>query len=74
MANVALKKVSVNVKLNNGTDSEGNQRTVTISLGTLSKDNFNADKALTVIAALEPCLDKALSAVEKVEVSTITAA
>ena len=74
MANTALKKVSVNIKLDNGMDSEGNIRTVTISLGSLSKDNFNADKALAVITALEPCLNKEVNTVEKVEVSTITAA
>ena len=74
MANTALKKVSVNIKLDNGMDSEGNIRTVTVSLGSLSKDNFNADKALAVITALEPCLNKEVNTVEKVEVSTITAA
>ena len=73
MANSALKKVSVNIKLDNGTDGEGNQRTVSIALGTLSKDNFNADKAIAIIAALEPCLSKTVYAIEKVEVSSITA-
>ena len=74
MANATLKKVSVNVKLDDGTDSDGKQHTVSIALGTLSKDNFDADKALAIINALEPCLTRDLVSVEKVEVSTITAA
>ncbi|MBQ7170347.1 MAG: hypothetical protein IJR63_10650 [Synergistaceae bacterium] len=74
MASTTLKKVSVNIKLDNGTDGEGNQRTVSVPLGTLSKDSFNADKAIAIIGALEPCLSKTVYSVEKVEVSTITAA
>lgn len=73
MANIVKKKISINIKLNNGTDSEGNQRTVSVPFGTLSQYNFNADKVLAVIAALEPCLDKSLSSIEMVELSNITA-
>lgn len=74
MASTELKKVSVSVKLENGTDSEGNLKTVSISLGNLSKDNFNADKALAIVGLLGPCLSKTIASVEKVEVSTIRAA
>ena len=74
MATAMLKKVSVNVKLDNGTDSEGNIKTVSVSLGSLSKDNFDADKALAIVSQLGPCLSKTVEAVEKVEVSTLTAA
>lgn len=74
MATTTLKKVSVNIKLDNGIDTEGRARTVSISLGSLSKDNFDADKALAVVAALEPCLSKTVSTVEKTETSTIAAA
>ena len=74
MANTMLKKVSVNVKLNNGTDSQGNVKTVNVGLGTLSTTGFNADKALAVVSLLGPCLSKTVYAVEKVEVSTLTAA
>ena len=73
MANTRAKKISVNIKLDNGTDGEGNQRTVSIPLGTLNKDNFDADKAIAIIAALEPCLSKTVYAIEKVEVSSLTA-
>ena len=73
MANTTLKKVSVNIKLDNGTDGMGNQRIVSVSLGTLNKDNFDADKVIAVISKLGPCLDKEILAIEKAELSTITA-
>ena len=74
MAAETLKKVSVNLKLEHGTDSEGNIKLVNLSLGSLSKDTFDADKALAIAALLEPCLNDTVDSVEKTEVSTITAA
>lgn len=74
MANAALKKVSVNLKLENGTDAYGNVKLINLSIGNLSKDTFDADKALAIAGLIEPCLSKAVSSVEKTEVSTITAA
>ena len=74
MAKSTLKKVSVNMKLNNGQDALGNTRLVSLSLGSLDKDGFDVDKVLTIIGLLEPCLNKTIEAVEKVEVSSITAA
>ena len=74
MANTLLKKVSVNIKLDDGTDSDGKQHTISIALGNLSKDNFDADKALAIINALEPCLTRDLVSVDMLQTSTITAA
>ncbi len=74
MANVTLTKVSVRLKLENGTDAEGNMKYVNLSLGSLSKDNFDADKALAVKALLAPCLSKTVGSVEMTQVSEITAA
>ena len=74
MAVSTLQKVSVNIKLNNGQDAQGNTKLVSISLGSLSTSGFNADKALTIVGLLEPCLNKTVEAVEKVEVSSLTAA
>ena len=37
MANTTLKKVSVRLKLENGTDADGNMKYVNLSLGSLSK-------------------------------------
>lgn len=73
MATTTPKKVSVNIKLNNGTDSAGNVKTVSVNLGKLSLTRFDADKVLAVKTLLEPCLAKTVHAVEKVEVSTLTA-
>lgn len=74
MAISTLKKVSASIRLNNGTDMDGNTLTVGISLGNMNKDTFDADKALAIVGLLEPCLSKAVEAVEKTEVSTISAA
>ena len=74
MANTTLKKVSVRLKLENGTDADGNMKYVNLSLGSLSKDNFDADKALAVKAVLAPCLSKTVGSVEMTQVSEITAA
>ena len=74
MAVSTLKKVSVSIKLENGRDEEGNMRYTGISLGSLDKDNFDADKALAIAGLLEPCLAKNMGPVEKTEVSTIAAA
>ena len=74
MANTALQKVSVSIKLDNGTDSQGNTKLVGISLGSLDKTAFDADKVLAIVSALGPVLDKSVDHVEKTEVSTIAAA
>ena len=65
-------KVSVNVKLNNGTNANGTPKALTVSLGALNKDAFDADKAMAIVGLLAPCLEKSLVSVEKVEVSTLT--
>ncbi|MBQ7154659.1 MAG: hypothetical protein IJR85_03760 [Synergistaceae bacterium] len=67
-----LNKVSVSLKLNNGTSAQGTTKTISISLGSLNKDTFNADKAMAIVELLEPCLDKALVRTEKSEVSILT--
>ncbi|MBQ9388579.1 MAG: hypothetical protein IJR27_03890 [Synergistaceae bacterium] len=74
MAIATVKKVSVSVRLDNGTDSQGNVKTVNIQLGNMSETNFDDDKALAVVSVLGPCLSKTVVSVEKTEVSTLTAA
>ena len=65
------KKVSVNVKLDNGTDDKGNVRTVNLSLGNLSLSGFDAAKAMAVVNLIKPCLCHTVYNVEKVEVSDL---
>ena len=62
MASVKLHDITIRIDLDNGTDGEGKQRIVSISLGKLNKDNFVADKAIAVIRALGPCLAKEILA------------
>lgn len=66
-ATTTTTKISVNVMLNNG-----NNKTLSISLGSLNKDAFDADKVMAIVDLLEPCLEKTINSVEKVEVSTLT--
>lgn len=70
---MALKKVSVNVKLNNGVDDKGSVKTVGISLGTLNVNTFEDSKALAIINLLKACLAKSVYAVEKTELSELAA-
>lgn len=62
------KRVAVAIKLNNGTDSEGNIKTVSTSLGTLSTSGFDAQKAQNIINALAPCLSKVVYSRELTQV------
>ena len=60
-------KLSVNLVLDNGDGT-----TVSVPLGALNKDAFNADKVMGIKAMLTPYLSKTLARVEKITVSTIT--
>ncbi|MBQ7544224.1 MAG: hypothetical protein IJT02_04690 [Synergistaceae bacterium] len=71
-ATVTTSKIRVNVKLNNGTTATGATKTVSVSLGNLNKDAFDADKAISIVSLLSPVLDKSIVTVEKVETSTVS--
>ena len=71
-ATVTTSKIRVNVKLNNGTTASGATKYVSIPLGRLDKDAFDADKVVNIVALLSPVLDKSVASVEKVETSTIS--
>lgn len=64
--------IKVNVVLSNGTNANGTVKTINLSLGSLDKDAFNADKAMAIIDLLEPCLEKTRLRVEKHETSSLT--
>ncbi|MBQ7221414.1 MAG: hypothetical protein IJS28_10580 [Synergistaceae bacterium] len=66
------KKVSVAMKLNNGTTATGAVKTASVNLGSLNKAAFDADKALNIVNALAPCFDRMLHIVEKTEVSQLS--
>ena len=67
MAVLRLQNINVNIKLENGYDMDGNTLTVAISLDNISKDNFDPDKALAIVGALEPCLSKAVEGIDVVQ-------
>lgn len=73
MATVTPRKISVNIKLDDGVDSQGNAKYVTISLGKISLTGYNQDKAVALVNLLTPCLDKTHHATEEVKVNTLTA-
>ena len=53
-------------------DLAGATKTVSVSLGNLNKDAFDADKAISIVSLLSPVLDKSIVTVEKVETSTVS--
>ena len=64
-----LASTKVYVVLNKNGANSG---TVNLSLGSINKDAFNADKAMAIVGLLSSCLENTVSSVEKVEVSTLT--
>lgn len=75
MATNTVKKISVSFRLNNGTDSDGNVKTVGLSLGNLTQDTtkYDDDKVLAIKALLEPCLEKSIYSTEKSVVTVLSA-
>lgn len=81
MATLTLKKQTITVKVNAGTDSSGNIKTANLNFPNLSELAFEGgsasssyDKALAVVTALAPCLSKTITAVEGATTNTISAA
>ncbi len=71
-ATTILQKLAVNLKLNNGSTSTGTIKTVTVSMGKMSKTGFDAEKALAVSRLIAACLEKSVFETVKVETSQIT--
>lgn len=51
-----LENIAVTLKLNNGTRVDGSTKLVSLSLGKLDAENWNAEKALAIKEVLAPCL------------------
>ena len=69
------KRTAVSMKLNNGTDSEGKIKLVSLNLGSLNTADFtseDAQKAQNIINALQPCLSKTVYRTEKTHVDYMT--
>lgn len=66
-----LIKNVVQMKLNIGQDAQGNIKTATVGLGSLSGTAWDAQKALNVVAGLIPCLTRTVADVQHVATSSI---
>ncbi len=67
-----LEKVAVKMLLNNGQDSHGNNRTVSVSLGSLNHETYDMSKVMAIVENLVPCFSKTLSTVQEVRTSTLS--
>lgn len=62
-------KNACNLLLNNGLDTQGNIKTVSVSIGTLSADGWDASKAMAIADKLENCLTKTAVNISHVQTS-----
>ncbi len=70
-ATTTVTKIACNILVNNGTTQTGAIKTATVSLGSINKDAFDADKAYAIAEVVATCLTKALYDIRKVETSSI---
>ena len=68
---VTSESVAVNILLNDGVTAAGSVKTVSISLGSLNKAAFDADKVMAIVNLLSPCLAKNVEQIVKIETSQI---
>lgn len=75
MATETLTSRTARIALNNGTDSSGNTLVVYDNLSGLSgtASNWDADKYLAIVGALEPCLNKIVETIQTTAVYSVTA-
>ncbi|MBQ7578777.1 MAG: hypothetical protein IJT21_10995 [Synergistaceae bacterium] len=71
---ITAKRLAVSLKLNNGVSDKGTTKTLSVSLGSMSKTAFDADKVMNIVAVLSPCFSKELLRVEKTAVDILEAA
>jgi len=55
------------LKLDAGTTASGTVRTVNVSMGTMSKEGYDADKWMAVVARMSNVLDKSVFRIVKTE-------
>ena len=73
MAAVAtMKRFAVNVKLNAGTNSNGDVKTKTVGMGNLNYTTATPEKILTIVDLMAPCLENEVYTVEQTEVKTLS--
>ena len=55
------------LKLDDGTTSSGAVKTVNVSMGTMAKDGYDADKWIAVVKKMSPVLNKSVWRIVKTE-------
>ena len=68
-----ITKIAVALVLDDGTDSQGNPKTVSTSMPSLNKTYYDDTSALSVIGAAEACLNKSITQIKKTTTSSISA-
>lgn len=67
MASSTVTKQMAYMRLNNGTTEAGAVRVVSVSLGQMDANAWDADKALAIVKKLKNCLSKSLYVLEGVQ-------
>lgn len=73
MAVTTLKTRTARAVVQTGTDSDGNVKTANVPISGLSKTaaDWDADKFLNIVGALEPCLRETVVSAETVDTNII---
>lgn len=66
-----LTKVTVQIVLDNGTDAQGRDTFVKVSLGNLDESNYDSQKAINIAKALAPILSKEVSSYQESKTSIL---
>lgn len=74
MAKEELKSRTARVQLENGTDAQGNEQYVYVSLSRLSNSasDWDADKFLGIVQALSSCLNPTLASAQTIATYTVS--
>lgn len=67
-----VTSISARIRLDNGTDSDGNQLYVNESMPSISTAGYTDNKFVAVAEAVEAILTKPIEYLQKTQVSTVT--
>ena len=73
MATETFKTLSLQLALENGRDSSGNMTYVKQSIQYARASGYTADKYLSIVSALEPCLSKDVGQASAIKTYAVTA-
>lgn len=66
MATSTVEKIQCRIKLDNGTDAQGNVKTLSVSFPTVSVSGYTDARFLAVSQAVQPCLTHTIYSLEKI--------